>query len=121
MGCVTALAGALMSWGSRPGPAEIVLGWAWGLIFTGPCPFGNRAYAARTVGAVVAGLKYPPGPTAITTNCFFVFFPRYVIGVACALDSSLSTQSSFPVRASNARKRGATVPPMETKPPAGGY
>src|SRR5215471_5073768 len=104
MGCETGVVGALVSGGSRPG-ADAFGSLTCVVTFEGAWPSGNNVYAARSCGAEVSGLKYPPGPTAITTNCFCVCFPQYVMGVACPLVSSWVTQSSLPVFESNARKR----------------
>src|ERR1017187_4887672 len=42
----------------------------------------------------------------------------YVIGLVCPLASNFTSQSSFPVRESNPRKRESFVAPINTSPPA---
>src|SRR5205809_7673419 len=125
MGSTGAGGGGVAAGGSLPGPPGTVLAIACNLICASnllcaglDSPLGKSVYAASTVGAEVPVPKRTAGPTAITTNCFPVFFPRYVSGVAYPLASSLVTQSSLPVCASNARKRRSAAAPLTTNPPA---
>src|SRR5262245_35329435 len=77
-------------------------------------PYGS--VKATTVSAV--GLCRNPPPPADTTTYCFPSRPTYVDGIECAGASSFSLQSSFPFRASNARKRPSIVAPINTRSPA---
>jgi hypothetical protein len=49
---------------------------------------------ATSVSEYVVLYAFPP-PAAITTNCFLVFVPRKVIGVACPLAGSFVHHNSY--------------------------
>src|SRR5438105_2557203 len=81
-------------------------------------PFYGSVYTYKDSFRVGSGSVMPPPPDAVIATYCLPFFAWYVIGTAIALLSSFVAQSSFPVLASNARKRLSFVAPMNTTPPA---
>src|SRR5207245_2751652 len=76
-------------------------------------PGGVHAISSSLLGLC----RNPPPPAATTTYCL-PSRPRYVDGIECAGAVSFSDHSSWPLRASNARKYPSIVAPMKIRSPA---
>jgi len=90
-----------------------------GGVGSGSRPFNEKAIRLSALSFDVSPtLRRCAGPPAAITTYCCPSRPRYVMGVALPVASSLAAHNSLPVRESKARSFESLVAPTKTSPPA---